>query len=138
MKIAYQFAWQENLTQAGEGVPVKYGAKEDEAAVHALADRTIAAFLESPLAKPKGDVLGIEEELRIVLHRHDAGMKNIILLSLPELAETLKLPQEWLKAEADAGRIPHLKIGKRYRFDANAVAEVLLARARQTGEVSHG
>ena len=68
MKIAYQFAWQENLTQAGEGVPVKYGAKEDEAAVHALADRTIAAFLESPLATPKGIVLGIEEELQIVLH----------------------------------------------------------------------
>jgi len=65
------------------------------------------------------------------------GMKNARLLSLPELAEAMKLPKGWLKAEADAGRIPHLKIGDRYRFDADAVEEVLLVRSRQAGEVAH-
>ncbi len=51
------------------------------------------------------------------------------LLSLPELAEALKLPQGWIKAEADAGRIPNLRIGKRYRFNREAVVAALLARA---------
>ena len=68
MLLAYHNAWRENLQQAGNRVPVKYGAKEDEAAVHALAQRTITAFLASPLATPKGTVLGIEEELKVVLH----------------------------------------------------------------------
>lgn len=47
------------------------------------------------------------------------GMQNsnAQLLSLPALAEALKLPEGWLKAEADAGRIPHLRISKRYRFN---------------------
>jgi len=42
---------------------------------------------------------------------------NPQLLSLPALADALKLPESWIKAEADAGRIPHLRIGKRYRFN---------------------
>jgi hypothetical protein len=66
--LAYQAAWRRTVQDAGEDVPVKYGAKEDEASVQSLAQRTIAAFLASPLATPKGSVLGIEEELRIVLH----------------------------------------------------------------------
>jgi excisionase family DNA binding protein len=63
------------------------------------------------------------------------AMKNNTphLLSLPELAETLKLPQTWLKAEADAGRIPNLRIGKRYRFNREAVVAALLARAASVG-----
>jgi len=68
MLLAYHAAWKRNLQDAGQQVPVKYGAKEDEPAVHALAERTITAFLASPLASPKGTVLGVEEELRIVLH----------------------------------------------------------------------
>jgi len=64
---AYHTAWQQNRQSDGD-IPVKYGAKEDEAAIHALAERTLAAFLASPLAHPRGVVLGIEEELRITLH----------------------------------------------------------------------
>ena len=55
------------------------------------------------------------------------------LLSLPELAEALKLPLYWLKDEADAGRLPHFKIGHRYRFNLAAVKAALLARATQAG-----
>lgn len=51
------------------------------------------------------------------------------LLSLLDLAEALRLPKTWLKAEADAGRIPHLRIGKRYRFNREAVVAALSARA---------
>ena len=56
------------------------------------------------------------------------------LLSLPALAEALKLPESWIKAEADAGRIPHLKIGKRYRFNRDAVIGALAERAAQGGK----
>ena len=47
---------------------MKLGVKEDESTIHALAQRTIAAVLASPMATPKGTVLGVEEELRVVLH----------------------------------------------------------------------
>ena len=58
----------------------------------------------------------------------------IKLLSLPALAEALKLPKSWIKAEADAGRIPHLKIGKRYRFNCDAVIDTLAERAARSGK----
>jgi excisionase family DNA binding protein len=61
------------------------------------------------------------------------------LLSLPALAEVLKLPEDWIKAEADAGRIPHIKIGKRYRFNLNTVVGVLADRAAKNAKgVQHG
>jgi excisionase family DNA binding protein len=55
------------------------------------------------------------------------------LLSLPTLAAALRLPEDWLKAEADAGRLPHIRIGKRYRFSLAAVEAALLRRAASTG-----
>jgi len=57
------------------------------------------------------------------------------LLSLPALADALKLPASWIKAEADAGRLPHLKIRNRYRFDRLAVVRALTERAAQHGKV---
>jgi excisionase family DNA binding protein len=54
---------------------------------------------------------------------------NPTLLSLPELSKLLHLPEDWLRAEADAGRIPHLRIGKRYRFNRDAVVRTLAERA---------
>lgn len=57
------------------------------------------------------------------------------LLSLPDLAKALNLPEAWLKAEADAGTIPHLKIGKRYRFNLEAVTRTLAERAADGREV---
>jgi putative RecB family exonuclease len=64
----YQSSWRQQVESAGPGVPVQFNKTEDEAKVHALAQRTIDAFLASPLAEPKGVVLGVEEELRITLH----------------------------------------------------------------------
>jgi excisionase family DNA binding protein len=64
------------------------------------------------------------------------GMKNVdtALLSLPALAQALNLPEEWIKAEADAGRIPHLRVGKRYRFNRDAVVRTLAERAAVASE----
>ncbi|QOV89368.1 helix-turn-helix domain-containing protein [Humisphaera borealis] len=63
---------------------------------------------------------------------------NHQLLSLPALADALKLPKEWIKAEADAGRIPHLKVGDKYRFNRKKVVALLADRAaRAAKEVDH-
>jgi hypothetical protein len=56
------------------------------------------------------------------------------VLSLPALARALNLPEWWLKAEADAKRIPHLRIGKRYRFNREVVLRILAERAAMAGE----
>jgi len=56
------------------------------------------------------------------------------LLSLPALAEALKLPKKWLRAEANAGRLPHLRIGSRYRFNRAAVEAAILRRASKSDD----
>lgn len=58
-----------------------------------------------------------------------SGMDNLNLLTVIALARKLGLSATWLKAEARAGRIPSLKIGRHLRFNADAVQRALLARA---------
>ena len=45
------------------------------------------------------------------------------------LARVLGLPREWLLVEADAGRIPCLRVGCKRRFNPEAVRRVLAERA---------
>lgn len=45
-----------------------------------------------------------------------------------ELAAELGLPLAWLKAEAKAGRIPSLQVGRRQLFSADAVRRALAER----------
>jgi putative RecB family exonuclease len=63
---AYHDTWNRQLREGGD-VPVRFNKDENTDTLHALADRMLAAFLASPLAQPKGTILGVEEELRIVL-----------------------------------------------------------------------
>ena len=58
------------------------------------------------------------------------------LLPLNRLAALLRLPAAWLKAEADAGRLPVLVVGKRRLFNPVAVEEALAERAATSREVS--
>jgi CRISPR/Cas system-associated exonuclease Cas4 (RecB family) len=48
-------------------VPVRFNKGEDENSLTGLASRIIDVFLASPLASPKGIILGVEEELRFVI-----------------------------------------------------------------------
>ncbi len=41
------------------------------------------------------------------------------------------LSRSWLRGEAEAGRIPCFKVGRRLLFDADAVERALLERAGQ-------
>lgn len=59
-------------------------------------------------------------------------------LSLNQLAARLGLPAAWLKAEADARRIPSLHAGRRQLFHIESVTRALLTRTEcETREVCH-
>jgi hypothetical protein len=65
------------------------------------------------------------------------------LLPLGPTARLLGVPSGWLRAEADAGRLPCLRAGAIYLFDVDTIERLLLERARQgcgdqSGEVSNG
>lgn len=52
-----------------------------------------------------------------------------ILVTLDGLARTLRLSKRWLRAEANASRIPYLLAGRRRLFNADAVRQALAAQA---------
>jgi hypothetical protein len=51
------------------------------------------------------------------------------LLPLNRMARRLRVTTAWLRAEADAGRVPCLRAGTRYLFAPDAVERVLSERA---------
>ena len=51
------------------------------------------------------------------------------LTNLAGLSRELNLPQSWLRAEADAKRIPCLRVGRKRFFNIKAVENVLAERA---------
>jgi hypothetical protein len=59
-----------------------------------------------------------------------------IMLTQPKLlpvgptARRFRVPVRWLKAEAEAGRVPHLKADTVLLFDPEAVERALLERAQ--------
>jgi hypothetical protein len=59
-------------------------------------------------------------------------------LKLRAMARRLGVPSTWLKGEADAGRMPHLRAGSAYLFDAESVERVVRERLRQSGKEGKG
>lgn len=56
------------------------------------------------------------------------------LLPTGPMARRLRVPAKWLKAEADAGRVPHVKADTAYLFAPEAVERSLLERASRPPE----
>jgi hypothetical protein len=56
---------------------------------------------------------------------------NSQLVPINVAARWLRVPVSWLRAEAEAGRIPCLRAGKAILCDFAAVEAALLERARQ-------
>ena len=54
-------------------------------------------------------------------------------LKLSEMARRLGVPILWLRAEAEAGRVPHLRTGSGMLFDSETIERILSDRARQEG-----
>ena len=63
------------------------------------------------------------------------GMNNSRLLPLRFMAKRLRVPVRWLRGEAEAGRIPHLKADSHLLFDPEAVERTLLERARSMTQI---
>jgi hypothetical protein len=55
------------------------------------------------------------------------------LCSLGQMAGEIGVTQGWLRTEADAGRVPCLRAGKRYLFSPEAVFDVLARLAARPG-----
>ena len=53
-------------------------------------------------------------------------MKNIYLHNLYSLSKELNLPIQWLKTKAIEGQIPCLRIGRKFRFNIEAVKAALV------------
>ena len=58
-----------------------------------------------------------------------------VFLPVDQTATRLGVPAAWLKAEAKADRLPHLKAGRRILFHVQTVERALLARASDGNEV---
>ena len=55
------------------------------------------------------------------------------LLKAGPTARKLGVPVSWLKAEAEADKIPHLKAGRVFLFNPDVVEQVLVERASKGG-----
>jgi hypothetical protein len=55
------------------------------------------------------------------------------ILPLYAVARRLHVPQKWLRAEAEADRIPHLKAGKTILLNPHVVEKLLVERASKRG-----
>ncbi|TWU06880.1 hypothetical protein CA54_52820 [Symmachiella macrocystis] len=53
------------------------------------------------------------------------------LLSLARMARRLGVTQDWLREQADAGKVPCLLAGKRYLFNAVAVQDAVATKAAE-------
>jgi hypothetical protein len=60
-------------------------------------------------------------------------METRKLIPIAAFARYVGVPVGWLKAEAEAGRIPHLQAGSRVLVNPEAVEHVLLQRADEAG-----
>ena len=56
-------------------------------------------------------------------------MCDDVFVNIHGLARVLRLPHEWLMAEAKAGRIPCMQIGTQFRFNVKAVKAALAEQA---------
>lgn len=50
--------------QTRDNTPIQFGADEDQASFEPLAGKMLAAFQQSDMARPAGEILAIEEEVR--------------------------------------------------------------------------
>lgn len=54
-----------------------------------------------------------------------------VLFTLGEAAQRLGVSYEWLRREAQAARVPHVRIARQYRFTAAQLAEITQAHVMQ-------
>jgi hypothetical protein len=60
--------------------------------------------------------------------------ENRTPLHLGAMARRLRVPAKWLRSEAEAGRVPHLRAGSALLFDPEVVERIVFDRLRQSDE----
>jgi RecB family exonuclease len=65
LMVTYRELWERESKTA----PVQYANRQDAKTVEETARRMIQSFLESPLASPEGEIIGIEERFLVQLDR---------------------------------------------------------------------
>jgi excisionase family DNA binding protein len=56
-------------------------------------------------------------------------------IPLFRMASLAGVPETWLRAEVDAGRLPHLRTGRRILVNRDEIERALMARAAQAAPV---
>jgi len=54
-----------------------------------------------------------------------------VFVPVRRAAAVLGVPAAWLRSEAEAGRLPYLRVGRRLVLNPQAVERVLMMRAQQ-------
>jgi excisionase family DNA binding protein len=54
------------------------------------------------------------------------------LLNVEDVARCLDVTPRWVYAEANAGRLPHVKVGRFFRFKPESIEDWLAANERGT------
>jgi len=62
-------------------------------------------------------------------------LPQTVFIPLVQTAKILGLPRDWLTREAEAGRIPHIVIGRQMYFNWKVVAECIITRMKQNANV---
>jgi putative RecB family exonuclease len=63
----YDQAFASGQDRDGRRLPVRFNQNESAGSLRALAERMLQAFTDSPLARPNGHILAVEETLRVTL-----------------------------------------------------------------------
>ncbi|MBM4009966.1 MAG: PD-(D/E)XK nuclease family protein [Planctomycetes bacterium] len=118
--FAYRSAWLPHDPDA-----IQFGSTETRASLDALAARMLTAFLSSPAASVRGQVLGVEEEIR-----------GMLIEGVPDLYGRVDL----LTEDADTLVVTDIKTG-RGKWSAEQVedsGEQLLLYSHLASEISPG
>lgn len=67
LMAAFDDAWHDEQPAADGAISVRFNKNETAQTLRELAQRMLAAFLDSPVARPDGEIVGIEQELRVTL-----------------------------------------------------------------------
>ena len=66
------------------------------------------------------------------------SMETPTLTNVRLAAKAIGVPWPWLKAEAAAGRVPHLRAGRTVLFNVAAVRDALARRAAEPPAIADG
>lgn len=86
------------------------------------------------MTEPLGDLASSVKTLAEVVARLAASVQDDRpgeLLTADDLAERLKIPARTIKDQASAGRLPHHRFGKHYRFSRDDITEILRITKQQ-------